>query len=85
MGTPRNPQVERTSGGAHDNGAGLLKDTHEAFEAHGASTKLVCLFFTADPENGIHVIHWGDAHLEPDPTFTWLHSEQLRVAPQPLE
>ncbi|MET8439150.1 hypothetical protein ABZV61_42195 [Streptomyces sp900116325] len=49
-----------------------------------ASTKLVCVFFTADPENGIHAIHWGDAHLEPDRTFTWLYSEQLSVAPQPL-
>ncbi|MFF7138205.1 hypothetical protein ACFZBZ_38535 [Streptomyces sp. NPDC008196] len=61
------------------------EELHETFEALGASTKLVCLFFTADAENGIHVIHWGDAHLEPDRTFTWLHSEQLRVAPQPLE
>ncbi|MDI3421882.1 hypothetical protein [Streptomyces luteolus] len=58
---------------------------HETFEALGASTKLVCLFFTADPEGGIHVIHWGDAHLEPDRTFTWLHSEQLRVVASPLE
>ncbi|MFD5289651.1 hypothetical protein ACFWJV_15850 [Streptomyces rochei] len=57
----------------------------ETFEALGASTKLVCLFFTADPEGGIHVIHWGDARLEPDRTFTWLYSEQLRVATQPLE
>ncbi|MEW2081273.1 hypothetical protein [Streptomyces sp. NPDC005283] len=61
------------------------EDLHETFEALGAATKLVCLFFTADPENGIHVIHWGDAHLEPDRTFTWLYSEQLPVAPQPLE
>ncbi|MEU8784280.1 hypothetical protein [Streptomyces sp. NPDC048637] len=57
---------------------------HETFEALGASTKLVCLFFTADPENGIHAIHWGEAHLEPDRTFTWLYSEQLPVVPQPL-
>ncbi|MEU8850645.1 hypothetical protein AB0C70_31440 [Streptomyces sp. NPDC048564] len=35
------------------------EELHETFEALGASTKLVCLFFTADPENGIHVIHWG--------------------------
>ncbi|MET8100463.1 hypothetical protein ABZV29_29000 [Streptomyces sp. NPDC005236] len=61
------------------------EELHETFEALGASTKLVCLFFTADPENGIHAIHWGDAHLEPDRTFTWLYSEQLRVAPQLLE
>ncbi|MGI5197976.1 hypothetical protein ACQEVY_30830 [Streptomyces sp. CA-288835] len=58
---------------------------HETFEELGASTKLVCVFFTADVESGIHVIHWGQAHLEPDRTFTWLHSEQLPVAPQPLE
>lgn len=61
------------------------EELHETFEELGATTKLVCVFFTADPENGIHAIHWGDAHLEPDRTFTWLHSEQLRVAPQPLE
>ncbi|WP_326744290.1 hypothetical protein OG830_12625 [Streptomyces sp. NBC_00121] len=60
------------------------EELHETFEALGASTKLVCVFFTADPENGIHAIHWGDAHLEPDRTFTWLYSEQLPVAPQPL-
>ncbi|MEU8822324.1 hypothetical protein [Streptomyces sp. NPDC048636] len=59
-------------------------DLHETFEALGASTKLVCLFFTADPEGGIHVIYWGDSRLEPDRTFTWLHSEQLSVAPAPL-
>ncbi|WP_328338820.1 hypothetical protein [Streptomyces violaceus] len=46
------------------------EELHETYEALGASTKLVCLFFAADPENGIHVIHWGDAHLEPDRTFT---------------
>ncbi|MCZ4124696.1 hypothetical protein [Streptomyces sp. H39-S7] len=57
---------------------------HETFEELGATTKLVCVFFTSDPESGIHVIHWGDAHLEPDRTFTWIHSEQLPVAPQPL-
>ncbi|RFU86185.1 hypothetical protein DY218_13790 [Streptomyces triticagri] len=58
---------------------------HESFEALGADTKLVCLFFTADAEAGIHFIHWGDAHLEPDRTFTWLYSEELPVAAQPLE
>ncbi|MEU1197633.1 hypothetical protein ABZ446_15550 [Streptomyces sp. NPDC005813] len=57
----------------------------ETFEALGASTGLVCLFFTADPENGIHAIHWGDARLEPDHTFTWLCSGRHRVAPRPLE
>ncbi|MFF1955983.1 hypothetical protein ACFVWX_03120 [Streptomyces sp. NPDC058220] len=60
------------------------EELHETFEALGASTKLVCLFFTADPERGIHAIHWGDAHLEPDRTFTCLYSEQLPVAPPPL-
>ncbi|UIR18259.1 hypothetical protein LXH13_14940 [Streptomyces spinosirectus] len=60
-------------------------ELHEAFEELGASTKLVCVFFTADVEDGIHVIHWGEAHLEPDRTFTWPHSEQLPVAPVPLE
>ncbi|MFE3326059.1 hypothetical protein [Streptomyces sp. NPDC059176] len=60
-------------------------ELHEAFEELGASTKLVCVFFTADVESGIHVIHWGEAHLEPDRTFTWPHSEQLPVAPVPLE
>lgn len=60
------------------------EELHETFEELGATTKLVCVFFTADPEAGIHAIHWGQAHLEPDRTFTWLHSEQLRVAPQPL-
>ncbi|GAA3852615.1 hypothetical protein [Streptomyces lannensis] len=61
------------------------EDLHETFEALGASTKLVCLFFTADPENGVHVIHWGEARLEADRTFAWPYSEQLRVATQPLE
>ncbi|MFD8227362.1 hypothetical protein ACFV16_24675 [Streptomyces massasporeus] len=60
-------------------------ELHEAFEELGAYTKLVCVFFTADVENGVHAIHWGEAHLEPDRTFTWHHSEQLTVAPQPLE
>ncbi|MGX4691570.1 hypothetical protein [Streptomyces sp. JNUCC 63] len=59
-------------------------ELHEAFEELGASTKLVCVFFTADVEGGIHVIHWGEAHLEPDRTFTWPYSEQLPVAPVPL-
>ncbi|MGW2615807.1 hypothetical protein [Streptomyces sp. NPDC001500] len=54
---------------------------HEVFEELGAATRLVCVFFTADAENGIHAIHWGDAHLEPDRTFTWPHREQLPVAP----
>ncbi|MEU1788635.1 hypothetical protein ABZ553_22770 [Streptomyces sparsogenes] len=58
---------------------------HEVFEELGESTKLVCVFFTADVESGIHVIHWGEAHLEPDRTFTWLHSEQLPFAVQPFE
>ncbi|MFF9620184.1 hypothetical protein [Streptomyces griseosporeus] len=58
---------------------------HEAFEELGAYTRLVCVFFTAGAENGIHVIHWGEAHLEPDRTFTWLHKEQLPVAPMPHE
>ncbi|MFF4251687.1 hypothetical protein ACFY1L_10790 [Streptomyces sp. NPDC001663] len=60
-------------------------ELHEAFEELGAATKLVCVFFTADVEGGIHVIHWGEAHLEPDRTFTWPYSEQLPVAPVPLE
>ncbi|MBO4253497.1 hypothetical protein [Streptomyces griseorubiginosus] len=60
-------------------------DLHEAFEELGASTKLVCVFFTADVEGGIHVIYWGEAHLEPDRTFTWPYSEQLPIAPVPLE
>ncbi|MEU6529895.1 hypothetical protein ABZ869_11980 [Streptomyces sp. NPDC046928] len=58
---------------------------HEAFEELGASTRLVCVFFTADAENGIHAIHWGDAHLEPDRTFTWPYREQLPVAPVRIE
>ncbi|WP_186777780.1 hypothetical protein [Streptomyces salinarius] len=58
---------------------------HEAFEELGASTRLVCVFFTADAENGVHTIHWGEAHLEPDRTFTWPYKEQLPVAPVPLE
>ncbi|MFD4590533.1 hypothetical protein [Streptomyces rubiginosohelvolus] len=58
---------------------------HEAFEELGASTRLVCVFFTADAKNGIHAIHWGDAHLEPDRTFTWPYREQLPVAPVRME
>ncbi|MFD5005061.1 hypothetical protein ACFWMV_19385 [Streptomyces mutabilis] len=58
---------------------------HEAFEELGASTRLVCVFFTADAENGIHAIHWGDAHLESDRTFTWPYKEQLSVAPAQME
>ncbi|MET8028461.1 hypothetical protein [Streptomyces avermitilis] len=58
---------------------------HETFEELGATTELVCVFFTADVESGIHAIHWGQAHLEPDRTFAWIHNEQLPVAPQPLE
>lgn len=53
---------------------------HEVFEELGASTKLVCVFFTADPESGIHAIHWGEGYLEPDRTFTWPSGEQLPVA-----
>ncbi|GAA3616649.1 hypothetical protein ACG5V6_04930 [Streptomyces chitinivorans] len=58
---------------------------HEAFEELGASTRLVCVFFTAGVENGVHAIYWGQARLEPDRTFDWLRKEQLPVAPQPLE
>ncbi|MFF9666439.1 hypothetical protein ACF1FY_30645 [Streptomyces althioticus] len=58
---------------------------HEAFEELGASTRLVCVFFTADAENGIHAIHWGDARLEPDRTFTWPYKEQFPVAPAQME
>ncbi|MER6979753.1 hypothetical protein [Streptomyces carpinensis] len=61
------------------------ENLNQIFEALGASTKPVCLFSTADPESGIHVIHWEDARLGPDRTFTRLHSERLRVAAQPLE
>lgn len=57
----------------------------EVFEELGASTRLVCVFFTADAENGIHLIHWGEAHLEPDRTFTWPHKEELPVAPVQLD
>ncbi|MEW2725845.1 hypothetical protein [Streptomyces albidoflavus] len=57
----------------------------EAFEELGASTRLVCVFFTADAKYGIHAIHWGEAHLEPDRTFTWPYKEQLPVVPVSLE
>jgi hypothetical protein len=58
------------------------EELHQTFEELGASTKLVCVFFTADPENGIHAIHWGEALLEPDRTFTWPYSEQLPITAQ---
>ncbi|WBB58037.1 hypothetical protein O7599_20470 [Streptomyces sp. WMMC500] len=58
---------------------------HEVFEELGAATRLVCVFFTSNAEEGIHAIHWGQARLEPDRTFTWLYSEPLPVAPQPLD
>ena len=61
------------------------EELHQTFEELGASTKLVCVFFTADREHGIHAIYWGVARLEPDRTFTWTHKQQLPVAPQPLE
>ncbi|WP_329149489.1 hypothetical protein OIU91_23230 [Streptomyces sp. NBC_01456] len=60
-------------------------ELHEAFEELGVSTKLVGVFFTADVDSGIHVIHWGEAHLEPDRTFAWRYSEQLPVTLQLLE
>ncbi|MBL1067817.1 hypothetical protein [Streptomyces sp. 7-21] len=55
---------------------------HDSFEELGASTRLVCVFFTAAPEDGIHAIYWGDARLEPDRTFTWPYSEPLPVPPE---
>ncbi len=61
------------------------EELHQTFEELGASTKLVCVFFTADPENGIHAIHWGEALLQPDRTFTWPYSERLPVAPEPFD
>ncbi|WP_405743459.1 hypothetical protein OG422_16060 [Streptomyces sp. NBC_01525] len=61
------------------------EELHETFEELGAATRLVCLFFTANAEDGIHAIHWGDARLEPNRTFTWLHGEQLPVAPPCVE
>lgn len=56
------------------------EDLHEAFEELGQQTTLVSVFYTSDVERGVHAIHWGDAHLEQDRTFTWLHSEPLPVA-----
>jgi hypothetical protein len=56
---------------------------HGALEELRASTKLVCVF-TADVENGIHVSHWGEAHLEVDRTFTRPYREQMLVAPVSL-
>lgn len=50
---------------------------HEAYEELGRMTKLVSLFFTSSRTDGIHAIHWGDAHLDADRTFTWSHEEQL--------
>ncbi|MGI5471881.1 hypothetical protein [Streptomyces sp. CA-132043] len=52
---------------------------HEAFEELGRTARLVSVFFTADPEGGIHAVHWGSARLEPDHTFAWDHSEQLDI------
>jgi hypothetical protein len=37
----------------------------ETFEELGASTRLVCVFFTADAENDIHAIHWGTPTSNP--------------------
>ncbi|MFE1902219.1 hypothetical protein ACFW96_00915 [Streptomyces gardneri] len=56
---------------------------HEAFEELGRSTKLVSVFFTAARGKGIHSIHWGEAHLEDDRTFTWSYVEPL--PPRPAE
>ncbi|KOG25165.1 hypothetical protein ADK34_17935 [Streptomyces viridochromogenes] len=50
---------------------------HEVFEELGRSTKLVSVFFTASRGEGIHSIHWGEAHLEDDRTFTWSPVEPL--------
>jgi hypothetical protein len=63
----------------------LYEEPHRTFEALGAVTKIGCLFFATGPENGIHTIHWGDAHLEPDRTFTRLCSEQLQLPPGSFE
>ncbi|WP_254705729.1 hypothetical protein [Streptomyces vilmorinianum] len=54
---------------------------HEAFEELGRSTKLVSVFFTAARGEGIHSIHWGEAHLEDDRTFTWSYVEPLLTYP----
>ncbi|MET9971635.1 hypothetical protein ABZZ80_38490 [Streptomyces sp. NPDC006356] len=50
---------------------------HEAFEELGRVQNLVSVFFTCDPENGVHAIHWGEARLEPDGTFSWAYREEL--------
>ncbi|MFJ9700579.1 hypothetical protein [Streptomyces fradiae] len=50
---------------------------HEAFEELGATTRLVSVFFTASKEEGVHQIHWGEARLESDRTFSWPHRETL--------
>ncbi|MFJ3902305.1 hypothetical protein [Streptomyces sp. NPDC090025] len=52
----------------------------ERFEELGVDSRLVCVFFTADATGGIHGIHWGDARLEADRTFTWPYSERLPLA-----
>ncbi|MEU9357179.1 hypothetical protein AB0D35_03525 [Streptomyces sp. NPDC048301] len=52
-------------------------DLHEVFEELGRTTKLVSVFFTSAWEDGIHAIHWGDAHLDGDRTFIWSYVEQL--------
>ena len=60
------------------------EELHEIFEALGASTKHVGLLHGRPGERRPR--HpWGDAHLEPDRTFTWPYREQLPVAPVPLE
>nr|WP_203606239.1 hypothetical protein [Streptomyces sp. SID11385] len=75
----------RPQEGLFDIDDGLATDEylglHEAFDELGASTKLVCVFFTADAEHGIHAIHWGEARLEQDRTFTWQYNERLPLAP----
>ncbi|MGV9939135.1 hypothetical protein [Streptomyces sp. NPDC003401] len=57
----------------------------EAFEELEASTRLVRVSFTADAENGVHAVHRGHLHLEPDRTFTWPCRERLPVAPVQVE
>ena len=61
------------------------EELHQTFEELGASTRVVCVFFTADRERGVHAVHWGVARLEPDRYFTWLHRQELPVAPRPLD
>ncbi|MEU1346546.1 hypothetical protein ABZ438_14760 [Streptomyces sp. NPDC005786] len=53
------------------------EELHEAFEELGRTTKLVSVFFTSAWADGIHAIHWGDAHLDGDRTFAWSHVERL--------